>query len=58
MTVPVIFIKLFFRGGVIKNVEQKKWVWEEWIWLFSDFAALSGGYRWDKEEAGTAAGEQ
>lgn len=26
--------------------------------VISDFAALSGGSRWDKEEAGTAAGEQ
>lgn len=57
MTVPVIFIKLFFLlGGVIKKCRAEKVSLGGMNLVISDFAALWGGSCWGREEAGTEQG--
>lgn len=53
MTVPVIFIKLFLLGGVIKKCRAEKVSLGGMNLVISDFAALLGSSRWEEEEAGT-----
>lgn len=48
-----IYKTVFLLGGVIKKCQAEKVTLGGMNWVISDFAALLGGSRWGKEEAGS-----